>query len=65
MRVLIVGLDGATWTVLKDLMEEGKLPFLKRIVENGSYGYLESTISPVTGAAWPAMATGKNPVRRG
>lgn len=65
MRVLIIGLDGATWNVLQPLMEEGVLPTLRRLVENGVSGNLETTIPPVTGAAWPAIATGRTPGKTG
>ena len=65
MRVLVIGLDGATWSVLKPLMREGYLPTLKQLSESGVSGYLESTIPPVTGAAWPAIATGRSPGKTG
>ena len=36
-----------------------KLPTLRKLVKNGSYGILESTVPPVTGCAWLSLATGK------
>jgi len=64
-KMLIIGLDGATWDVLVPLIEKGQLPTLEKLVKNGSYGVLESTIPPVTGGAWLSMATGKTPGRTG
>jgi len=64
-KLLIIGLDGATWDVLISLIEEKKLPTLEKLVKNGSYGVLESTIPPVTGGAWLAIATGKTPGKTG
>ena len=64
-KLLIIGLDGATWDVLMPLIEEKKLPTLEKLVKNGSYGVLESTIPPVTGGAWLSLATGKNPGKTG
>ena len=64
-KCLIVGLDGATWDILMPLIEKKKLPILKKLVENGSYGVLESTIPPVTGCAWLSLATGKTPGKTG
>jgi len=48
-KLLIIGLDGATWDVLMSLIRDGRLPTLKKLIKNGSYGVLESTIPPVTG----------------
>ncbi len=64
-KLLIFGLDGATWDILMPLIEKKKLPTLEKLVKNGSYGVLESTIPPVTGGAWLSLATGKNPGKTG
>ena len=61
MKLICIGLDGATFRVIKPLCDEGKLPTLGHLLENGVHGVLESTFPPVTGPAWSAMATGKNP----
>ena len=65
MKVLILGLDGATWRVLKPLINFDLLPNFKKIVKNGSTGILKSTIPPITIPAWPCMATGLNPGKLG
>jgi len=64
-RVLIVGLDGATFDVLNPLMEAGYMPNLRRLVETGTSGILESTKPPITPAAWTTFMTGKGPGRHG
>jgi len=64
-RVLIVGIDGGTWTVLKPAMEQGYMPFLKSLVDNGASGILESTIPAITPAAWGSFQTGMNPGENG
>ena len=43
-RVLIVGLDGATFDVLDPLMAEGRMPRLKEAIASGVAGVLQSTI---------------------
>jgi len=65
IKVMIVGLDGATFQVIKPLCHDGKLPNLNRLVTQGVHGILESTFPPVTGPAWSALATGKNPGKTG
>jgi predicted AlkP superfamily phosphohydrolase/phosphomutase len=63
--VLIVGLDGATFDVLNPLMAAGRMPSLKRLVETGTSGILDSTKPPITPAAWTTFMTGKGPGRHG
>lgn len=64
-RVLLVGLDGATFDVLGPLMEQGVMPCLKQLVQTGSSGPLESTRPPITPAAWTTFMTGKGPGKHG
>ncbi|AKG92424.1 hypothetical protein GAH_00219 [Geoglobus ahangari] len=64
-KVFVIGLDGATWDVILPLVERGELPTFKKLIENGAWGVLKSTIPPVTIPAWPAFVTGKNPGKFG
>ena len=64
-RILIVGLDGATFDVLDPMMDAGRMPHLKRFVERGAAGILRSTQPPITPAAWTTFMTGKGPGRHG
>jgi predicted AlkP superfamily phosphohydrolase/phosphomutase len=64
-RVLIVGLDGATYKIICPLIKQGKLPTLASLINQGSSGILRSTIPPVTIPAWVSMLTGKNPGKLG
>ncbi|TET79105.1 MAG: hypothetical protein E3J41_02810 [Candidatus Cloacimonadota bacterium] len=62
-KVLIIGLDGATFDYIFPLMRKGKLPTISGLIKNGVWGYLESTIQPITGSAWPSFMTGKTPAK--
>lgn len=64
-RVLIIGLDGATFDVLTPLMQAGHMPHLAKLVETGCAGILDSTKPPITPAAWTTFMTGKGPGRHG
>ena len=46
-------------------MAEGHLPNLKRLMQGGSSGELQSTFPPLTAAAWVSFATGVNPGKHG
>lgn len=61
----MVGLDGATFDLIKPWVKEGSLPNLARIMEQGSYGNLMSVIPPLTTPAWASFITGKNPGKHG
>ena len=64
-KVIVIGLDGATWDLIKPWAENGELPTFKKLMANGSWGILESVIPPVTPPAWVSLATGKNPAKHG
>ena len=64
-RLLVLGLDGATWTVLDPMRQRGLMPNLDHLLTRSASGTLRSTIPPVTTAAWTTMMTGCNPPRHG
>ena len=64
-RVLVIGLDGASWNVLEPLMAANKLPNLARLIQDGASGCLRSTVPPVTAPAWASFSTGVNPGKHG
>lgn len=59
-KVLIIGIDGGTWTILRSAMDEGYMPNLKGLVESGASGILVSTMPAITPAAWGSFQTGVN-----
>lgn len=64
-KVLLIGLDGATWDVINPLIELGVMPNMARLKMEGAWGILKSTIPPVTAPAWATFYTGKNPGKHG
>lgn len=64
-KVVVIGLDGATWDLIKPWAKEGKLPTFKKLMEQGAWGKLESTMPPVTAPAWASFITGRNPGKTG
>jgi predicted AlkP superfamily phosphohydrolase/phosphomutase len=64
-KVLIIGLDGATFDLIRPWAAAGKLPTFKRLLHEGVHGELTSTIPPVTAPAWSSFMTGKNPGKHG
>jgi predicted AlkP superfamily phosphohydrolase/phosphomutase len=62
---LLIGLDGATFSVLDPFMEDGTMPFLRNFASNGARGVLLSTPNPQTAQAWPSLMTGRSPGNHG
>lgn len=57
-RLVIIGLDGATFDLIQPWMAAGDLPNLQRLMAEGSWGPLESVVHPFTAQAWTSMVTG-------
>lgn len=64
-RVIVVGWDGADWTLLDRLMREGRLPNLSAVVANGRTWDLSSYQPMASPLIWTTIATGRTPVDHG
>lgn len=64
-KVFVIGIDGATFDLIKPWINEGRLPNIANIMRNGVHGLLKSTIHPLTAPAWTSFMTGKNPGKHG
>ena len=64
-KVVIIGLDGATFSLILPWVKEGKLPVLAKLIQDGAWGNLKSTIPTHTAPAWTSFMTGKNPGKHG
>jgi len=60
-KLLIIGIDGATWDILEPWIKQGALPTLEKLCKNGVTGKLECTIPPLTPPGWASAFTGTNP----
>jgi predicted AlkP superfamily phosphohydrolase/phosphomutase len=47
LKVVLIGLDAATWTVIDPLLEQDELPTMKKLITDGSSGVLLSHMSPI------------------
>jgi predicted AlkP superfamily phosphohydrolase/phosphomutase len=64
-KVLILGLDGATWDVLGPLARDGTMPNLGSLMARGVVSDLVSLVPPVTATSWSTFVTGLNPGKHG
>ena len=64
-KVLLIGWDAADWKVIQPLMDEGRMPNVRRIVENGCMARLATLHPPLSPMLWTSIATGKRPFKHG
>jgi len=60
-RVFVIGYDGMDPTLARRFMDEGKMPNLKALAEEGTFARLKSTQPSESPTAWASFATGVNP----
>lgn len=69
-KTLFIGLDGATFTILDDLVSDrpgrpAVMPFLGKLMHGGYRAILKSTALPLTPPAWTSILTGRGPGAHG
>lgn len=64
-KVLVIGLDGGTFNLIEPWVEEGRLPNLRRLMKDGVYADLVSSIQPSSEQAWACFMTGVNNGKHG
>jgi predicted AlkP superfamily phosphohydrolase/phosphomutase len=62
---LLIGLDGATFTILDGLMRDGIMPFLRDFARSGVRADLRTVIPALTPPAWTSLMTGRSPGQHG
>lgn len=63
--VLLVALDGLEWSVVIDMLREGRLPNIAARIRAGSFGELETMHPSLSPAIWASVATGVKPREHG
>jgi predicted AlkP superfamily phosphohydrolase/phosphomutase/Flp pilus assembly protein TadD len=64
-RVLLIGWDAADWSYMTPLLDGGKMPNLKRLIEGGVSGRI-STLQPILSPIlWTSIVTGKRGDKHG
>ncbi len=64
-KVLVIGLDGADWDVVRPLVEDGEMPNLAALMDGGRSGNLTTTLPIESPVAWTSLTTGTTPGKHG
>ena len=64
-KVLLVGIDGATFNVIEPLRKAGRLPVMGALMERGTQARLRSQSPMKSPAIWTTVATGHDRGRHG
>jgi len=60
-RVILIGWDGADWSLLDRFAASGRMPNLARLAREGRTARLESFLPTLSPIVWTSMATGLTP----
>jgi hypothetical protein len=60
LKILLVGIDGATFSVIKPMIKEGRLPQLKKLMDGGVQGIRKSQEPTISPAIWTSIVTGRD-----
>ena len=60
-RVVIIGLNGATFNIIQPLINQNDLPFFQRLMNEGAYSNIESNLPLNSASNWTSFFSGKNP----
>ncbi len=64
-RVAVIGLDGADWELIRELIIDGRMPNLAAVIDGGTSGVVQPIQPPLAPLAWTSVATGVQPDRHG
>ncbi|MCF1182794.1 alkaline phosphatase family protein [Marichromatium gracile] len=64
-RVMVFGMDGATFDIMQPLLDAGRLPNLARLIARGASGTLDSSVPELSPPAWTSFMTGVTPGAHG
>lgn len=65
LKVLVIGLDGASPLIIEDMISRSELPTFASVMDQGCYGELTSLTPIFSPMIWTSIATGKMPEKHG
>ena len=64
-KVVVIGVNGMEWDILRPLLVQGKLPNLAKVIKNGTYGKLQTVSAPNCPRVYSTIFTSTKPEEHG
>ena len=64
-KVVMLGLDGVPFTLLKELAARGVTPNIAALIAGGHLAQMDSSVPEISSVAWTSTMTGRNPAKHG
>ena len=64
-KTVIIGIDGAPYSLMDELSNLGIMPNFKKLREKGTFKPLRSTIPEISSISWSSIITGENAAEHG
>jgi predicted AlkP superfamily phosphohydrolase/phosphomutase len=64
-KVVMIGVNGMEWDILRPLLLRGQLPNLAKIIQNGTYGKLQTVSAPNCPRVYSTLFTSTRPDEHG
>jgi predicted AlkP superfamily phosphohydrolase/phosphomutase len=64
-KKVVIGLDGVPYKLIENLTASGVMPNAKKIINDGIFVKMKSTLPEISSVSWSSIITGKNPGEHG
>ena len=64
-KVIVFGIDGATWSIINEMIEKGELKNFEKIIKEGNSGNIKSLNWPASPIVTNSIISGKAPEKHG
>lgn len=65
MKVVVIVIDGAGWNTIDPLINKGRLPYFKKLKEEGAWADLQTLRPTISPMIWTTIDTGMNFTKHG
>lgn len=64
-RVVMIGLDGVPYSLLKTLIDRGICPNIKEFSQKNNFMQMDASLPEISSVSWASFMTGANPAKHG
>lgn len=64
-KTVIIGIDGAPYGLIRDLSDQGVMPYFGQLKKQGIFRKMQASIPHISSVSWSSIITGKNPGQHG